>query len=227
MKGTFHVPFLLFTLLLAVAVVGCSTHPGGFSINDKPAKVLIIGDSISIGYTPHVAMELKNLAVIKHNPGNAQHTGVGLDNIDAWIGDNKWDIIHFNFGLWDMCYRKPGLVRDKADGQLTTTPEQYEKNLDQLVSRLKQTGASLIWANTTYVPDGETGRFAGDDIKYNAIAAKVMRKHDVAINDLHTLTANFPVLLFIEPANVHYTNDGYAIIAEQVSTAILNGLSEK
>ena len=101
-------------------------------------KVLIIGDSISIGYTPHVTQMLKGKAVVKHHRGNAGHTGMGLKNLDKWIGDTRWDIIHFNWGLWDLCYRNPKSKvqgnRDKVNGKITHTLEQYEKNLDQLYS---------------------------------------------------------------------------------------------
>ena len=52
---------------------------------EKP-KILIIGDSISIGYTPFVQQALADIAEVFHNPGNAQHTGTGLGSIDSWIG---------------------------------------------------------------------------------------------------------------------------------------------
>jgi len=68
-------------------------------------KVLIIGDSISIGYTPFVKEYFRDKANIIHNPGNAGDTGRGLKNIKDWVGDEEWDIIQFNWGLWDLCYR--------------------------------------------------------------------------------------------------------------------------
>ena len=83
-------------------------------------KVLIIGDSISGGYTPRVVNLLKDKALVKHNPGNAQHTGTGIEKLDAWIGETDWDVIHFNWGLWDLCYRHPESKvqgrRDKVQG---------------------------------------------------------------------------------------------------------------
>ena len=188
--------------------------------NDLP-KVLIIGDSISIGYTPHVAKILKSKAVVTHHRGNAGHTGMGLKNLDKWIGDTRWDIIHFNWGLWDLCYRHPKSKvqgnRDKVNGKITHTLEQYEANLDQLVVRLKKTNAKLIWAHTTVVPEGEAGRIVGDDRKYNAVATKIMKKHRVPINDLHTLSKSFPASHFKKPGDVHYTVDGYKKLAKQVA----------
>lgn len=193
-------------------------------------KVLIIGDSISIGYTPHVTKQLTGKAIVKHHKGNAQHTGTGLKKIDQWIGEKKWDVIHFNWGLWDLCYRHPDSKvqgkRDKVNGTLTTDLEQYEKNLEALVIRLKKTQAQLIWANTTIIPEKEAGRKVGDSKKYNEIATKIMKKHGIAINDLHALTSTFPADHFVKPGDVHYTKEGYRKIGVQVSSAILMAVPE-
>ena len=187
-------------------------------------KVLLIGDSISIGYTPHVIAAMKKDAVVKHHRGNAQHTGTGLKQLHKWLGKEQWDVIHFNWGLWDLCYRHPDSKvqgkRDKVNGKVTTSLDQYEKNLEQLVIRLKKTNSKLIWAHTTVVPKGEAGRIVGDDVKYNAIAAKIMKKHGVAINDLHALTSGFDKDLFTKPGDVHYKPIGSRKIGNQVAAAI-------
>ena len=67
--------------------------------NNRKPNILIIGDSISIGYTPLAENYFVDKAIISHNPGNAQHTGTGLNKIEEWIGSGKWDIIQFNWGL--------------------------------------------------------------------------------------------------------------------------------
>jgi lysophospholipase L1-like esterase len=189
-----------------------------------PPNVLIIGDSISLGYTPGVIALMKDDANVSHNPGNAQHTGTGLQKLDAWLGDTKWDVIHFNWGLWDLCYRdresKVQGRRDKVRGKLTTSLEEYERNLDRLVTRLRKTSAVLIWANTTLVPEGEAGRKRGDDLIYNAVAARVMKKHAVVFDDLNTLTRTFAPEQFTKPGDVHYTPEGYQQIANQVADSI-------
>ena len=194
-------------------------------------KVLIIGDSISLGYTPHVQALLKGKAIVTHHRGNAGHTGMGLKNLDKWIGETQWDLIHFNWGLWDLCYRHPDSKvqgnRDKVNGTVTTPLRLYESNLNQLVKRLKKTKTKLIWAHTTVVPEKEAGRFVGDDKRYNDVAAKVMKKYGVPVNDLHALTKKFPSDLFVKPGDVHYTQQGYQKIAKQVSLKILTTLKAK
>ena len=52
-------------------------------------NVLIIGDSISIGYTPFVKEALEGKANVVHNEGNAQHTGTGLIKLEEWLGDPR------------------------------------------------------------------------------------------------------------------------------------------
>ena len=92
--------------------------------------ILIIGDSISIGYTPYVQEMFQGRAEVVHHKGNAQHTGTGLEKIDEWLGNESWDLIHFNWGLWDLCYRHPESKnqghRDKERGTLTTPLDVYE-----------------------------------------------------------------------------------------------------
>lgn len=194
-------------------------------------KVLILGDSISMGYTNMVRDGLKGKANVVRPKDNCGDTVIGLEKLDAWLGDRDWDVIHFNWGLWDLCYRNPKLGkagnRDKVNGKISVTPEDYEKNLDQLVTKLKATGATLIWASTTFVPEGESGRHAGDEVKYNEVAARVMGKHGVAINDLHALSASFKPEMFVRPGDVHYTAAGSQKLADQVVTKISGVLDAK
>ena len=194
-------------------------------------KALLIGDSISIGYTPHVVAALKGRVEVRHHRGNAQHTGTGLKMLEKWIGKTHWDVIHFNWGLWDLCYRHPQSKvqgrRDKARGTLTTPLEQYEKNLDQLVVRLKKTKAKLIWAHTTTVPKGEAGRKVGDDTRYNDAATRVMKKHGIVINDLNALSDSFPPELFTAPGNVHFKKEGSKKIGQAVARKISETLGKQ
>ena len=191
-------------------------------------KALLIGDSISLGYTPHVVAALKGKVEVKHHRGNAQHTGTGLKMLDRWIGETEWDVIHFNWGLWDLCYRHPQSKvqgrRDKERGTLTTSLELYEKNLDQLATRLKKTHAKLIWAHTSTVPKGEAGRKVGDDDKYNQAAVRVMKKHGIEINDLNALTDSFPAELFVRPGDVHFKTEGSKKLGQAVAVKIMEAL---
>ncbi len=199
-------------------------------IEDDPTlpRVLLIGDSISIGYTLPVRKLLAGKANVHRVPTNARHTGIGLEKINEWLGDGKWDVIHFNWGLHDLCYRSTDTGNpnrnNKANGKLDLTFEEYQQNLRKLVKILKATGAELIWASTTPVPDGEPGRIKGYEIKYNEAAKKIIRKNDVMINDLHA-HAMLKLSEIQQPnGNVHFTPEGSDYLAERVAARIRNAL---
>lgn len=202
-----------------------------FTADPNLPDVLILGDSISIAYTLPVRKLLAGKANVYRplrgdgkGPDNCGDTTMGLANLDKWLGDRKWAVIHFNWGLWDLCYRHPDSKsagkRDKVKGSVSTKPEDYEKNLEKLVARLEATGAKLIWASTTLVPEGEPGRFVGDDEKYNAIARKVMERHGIPIHDLHAVTKAFPADHFVGPGDVHFTPAASAKLAARVAEEI-------
>jgi acyl-CoA thioesterase-1 len=185
-------------------------------IEDVPGlpRVLLIGDSISIGYTVRVRKALEGRANLHRPPTNCGSTASGLGKIDEWLGKGKWDVIHFNWGLHDLKYLKPG--------KQNVPPAKYEANLTRLVKRLKQTGATLIWATTTPVPEKVKSGYARQpkdvDI-YNEIALRVMKKHGVRIDDLHAVVQPDIERLRL-PENVHYTSKGYDALAKSVTQSI-------
>ena len=64
--------------------------------------VLLIGDSISIGYMQATRKQLAGEANVWRPPTNCGPSTKGLESLEAWLGDRKWDVIHFNFGLHDL-----------------------------------------------------------------------------------------------------------------------------
>jgi arylsulfatase A-like enzyme/lysophospholipase L1-like esterase len=218
---------MMFVRIWTVLLVAVCASPAAAQ-DDRP-RVLLIGDSISIGYTKPVQERLKDEAAVSRNRGNAAHTGVGLARLDEWLGDTRWDVIHFNWGLHDLAYRLPGKPgsRDKVNGSIATPLDQYERNLNELVDRLQRTGAQLVWASTTPVPPGESGRVAGDEIRYNRVAERIMRERGIAIDDLHALVADRMDELGSAPGNVHFTKQGSAILADQVASSIRLALKRR
>ena len=191
-------------------------------------KVLIIGDSISIGYTPYVIENLKGVAEVRRHRGNAGPTIRGVAGIEEWIGDGNWDLIHFNWGLWDMY----GWEYHKDD----RSPKAYRQRLESLVRRLKKTGAKLVWATTTPAcPANETTmerrfkqkvRISSElERKYLEAALTVMNKHGVKVNDLHAFMKPLWSKYAIADNNVHFTKLGSRKLGEKVAKAINSFLS--
>lgn len=194
-------------------------------------RVLLIGDSISIGYTVDVQKMLKGQANVHRIPTNGGPTTRGLQNIDSWLGEKPWDVIHFNWGLHDLKYmNEKGTLVAVEKGKQQVAIEDYEANLEKLVQRLQKTNAELVWRNTTPVPVGSVGRIPGDEVKYNAVAQKVMDKHNIVIEDMHTFAAS-QLEKIQRKANVHFTTEGSQVLAthavEAIQAAIKRKISEK
>lgn len=194
-------------------------------------RILLIGDSISIGYTVDVREKLKGKANVHRPLTNCGPTTNGLKGLDAWLATGgegkKWDVIHFNWGLHDLKYMGPNgenLAEPGSPGShRQVSPEEYRKNLETLVARLQKTGAKLIWRNTTPVPKGAKGRVVEDAVVYNDIAKDVMAQAKVPTHDLYGFA--LPRLDAIQkPADVHFTQEGSAILADDVVRVILEAL---
>jgi len=68
----------------------------------KLPRALLIGDSVSIGYTLPTRALLKDKANVHRIPVNGGATEVGISHMAKWLGTGKWDVIHFNWGLHDL-----------------------------------------------------------------------------------------------------------------------------
>lgn len=213
----------------------CVPHPG-------LSNVLIIGDSISIYYTPGVRNLLEGKANVfrpirydsasgRYSFENCGDTEKGLQRIKDWLsvqGNTKWDVIHFNWGLHDLkrISKEKGNQSDDPTVPPAVPVEQYRENLEQLVTIMKSTGAVMIFGATTpYVEGVRPCRIPEDALRYNEAAMEVMKKHEVVVNDLYS--AVLPRLEELQqPVNVHFKPEGSWFFAQQVADAIKRHLPE-
>lgn len=205
-------------------------EPALAPITDDPRlpRVLLIGDSVSIGYTLAVRQELAGFANIHRPAANCGSTKVGLRDLERWLGEQRWDVIHFNFGLHDLGYRWPDDSNRNAEGVYATPengghqnvpPEAYAKNLRALVARLKLAGAKLIFATTTPVSADLHSYVQAAEKPYNRAALQVMAAEHVAVNDLWAFA--MPQISSLQlPGNPHFTAKGSAALAHQVALAV-------
>jgi acyl-CoA thioesterase-1 len=190
-------------------------------VRDIPGlpRVLIIGDSISIGYTLKVRQLLEGKANVHRIPINGGATEIGLANMAKWLGNEKWDVIHFNFGLHDAMQMSPTEFR--------TSRHEYAENLRLIVAQLKATGAKLIFATTTPVPDNGfiSPTYIFDNITdRNEAAVNVMKENSVAIDDLYTVAERARIG---QPKNIHFRPEGYDVLAEAVAASIESQLPRR
>ncbi len=117
-------------------------------------------------------------------------------------------MIHFNFGIHDR----------------NTSIADYTQRLEQLIERMKKTGAKLVWASTTPIPDDlPKKQTAASIVERNQAADALMKKHGVATDDL--FTAITPHLAEMQnPNDVHFNAKGYDFLGETVAKAIMAAL---
>lgn len=211
------------------------TDPAFIPIADDPRlpRVLLIGDSVSVAYTLEVRKELAGAANVHRPPANcgSTRTALGTYGLKRWLaGENaKWDVIHFNHGLHDLSYRfaddrdkdSQGNYAAPGNGGHQNVPlDEYRQNLHAVVARLRQTGAKLIFATTTPVPECDAAKYVkGSEVPYNEVARKVMAEEGVTIDDLWAAVR--PQLDKLQiPRNVHFHAAGSAVLAKQVAQSI-------
>jgi len=186
----------------------CNVWVVGANQKDLP-KVLLIGDSIVMGYYQRVADGLKGKAYCARL---ATSKSLGdpalLEEVRLVLNQGPFDVVHFNNGLHGWGY----------------TENQYEDAFPQLLALLKQHApkAKLIWATTTPVRrakqmqqvDALTERVRAR----NEIAEDLVKKAGIPIDDLFQLVEKHPE--YYSADGVHFNKDGVAVLAGQVTGSI-------
>ncbi|MDE6757622.1 MAG: SGNH/GDSL hydrolase family protein [Muribaculaceae bacterium] len=189
----------------------------GANRSDLP-HILIIGNSITKGYTPKVEPAFEGRAYVGRI-SNSKCLGdpALFDELESVLKHNKFDIIHFNNGLHGAGY----------------TEEEYDKAFPKLIKLLRkyQPDAKLIWATTTPVRCGEgmTGftEFS-DRVKVrNEIAMKhIAKAGDITVDDLWSVVVDHPEY-YAGGDGTHPVESGWEALAAQVTKVLEEALDGK
>jgi lysophospholipase L1-like esterase len=209
MNGKFMPATLL--ILLIHGLIACSRHTeeGCNSvpkIDRSKEGMLVIGDSISIGYTPYLANDIKDLQVT-HTECNAESSSNGLHYVDKWLSYRKhWKVVSINHGYWDM----PGNAE-------AATPEDYAHNLRIELAKIKDHADNVIFVMTTAVIPAwpqTIGHFDNSVIqRYNSAAETVTTDLDIPVVDLYSISLLIPDR---DSSKLHFTSNGYMTLANAI-----------
>lgn len=173
-------------------------YPSSNSTHD----VLVIGDSISIGYTPEIQKVMSNVI---HSPCNAGHSYWGVNTIDRYLNSRpEFKAITFNFGIWEGYYGN------------SMTVEDYAKNLRYIGIQIKKKTNNPIFVTTSYVSHADQSRMA----EFRAASLAVMNQLGIKVIDIYPITLNDPSLFGDD--GFHLNQNGYKTLADFIMLNLFN-----
>lgn len=184
-------------------------------------KIVLIGDSIRMGYQETVRAELSDVAEIWAPEENGGTSTNILAHLDEWIIARNPDIVHINCGLHDL--------RKEADSTARTPLPQYIENVRTLLSKIQaETNVTIIWASSTPVNEAmhnknkKFDRFEADVERYNAAAAEIANDLNISINDIFAMVKSIGRDNIMLDDGVHFSPEGYTQLGKKVAAYLRN-----
>ncbi len=188
-------------------------------------KIMLIGDSIRMGYDKYVKEALADVAEVYYPDENCRYA----ENVLRFAADWKQktgapddvDLVHWNAGLWD--------VLELFGDEPLSTKDYYANVIPRIHKRFRMLfpKAKLVFATSTAVDEGLANpnfyRHNSTIEEYNVIALRALADTDEVINDLYALTSRLP--LEYHSDFVHfYTDKGTEAIGGKVLSVICEQL---
>ena len=187
--------------------------------------VVLIGDSIRMGYQDHVASQLAGRAEIWVPEENGGDSRKVLAHLDQWVLARQPDLVHVNCGLHDL---------KRAFGAESEVPlDEYERNVRQILQRLQRELDVVVWATTTPVDENwhhqnkGFDRLEADVDAYNAAARAVAEDLDVPIDDLFAVVEREGKARLLTQDGVHFTEEGSQLLGRVVAECVWGHLSDR
>ena len=187
----------------------------------KLPKVLLLGDSISLGYRESVRENLRGVMQVYYPPENGRMAAYTFRALYEWSRDYAWSrdtaLVYWNNGLWDV-------ARIFGDEPQTPLPE-YENLIGRTYRRLKYLfpKAQIIFATTTPVLEETNSealsRYNADIDRYNEAAARIVMESGGIVHDLHGAKNFYPPEAYQD--GTHFKPQVYQFIAKAVSDLLL------
>jgi lysophospholipase L1-like esterase len=207
--------------LIVGLILGPLYAPSSESEQQQLPKVVLLGDSIRLGYTPIVEKELAGKAAVVSPKANGGDSSNNLKHLEEWVIREQPAVVHFNCGIHDT-------KKSKTTGQFQVPPEQYAANLRKIVERIRnETKATVLFATTTPILDDRAAKgrtkahyelLESSVEQYNQIATKVMQELKVPVNDLHGAMGDADRRAkLITGDGVHFTPEGREVLGKAVA----------
>ncbi len=183
-------------------------------------SVILIGDSIRMGYEPLVREALAGGTQVRGPSENGGTSTNVLAHLDEWAVSRGADVVHVNCGLHDI-------KRERGAAGLATPLEEYRANVETILGRLLDaSGARVVWATTTPVIEErhnavkDFDRLSADVAAYNRAGLDVARALGVEVNDLFDVVTRGGPAGLLTDDGVHFTRAGYRLLGKAVAEVV-------
>ena len=183
-------------------------------------RVLVIGDSVSVGYFPWLQKDMEGQAILIHNQGNAGNSWSTMVSVDGYLqAVPNPDLVAWNNGLHDLTYYNKELGRNLDH---TEVLQDYKSYLKAIGEQLLASGARVIFFTTTDIPPKEPSRHVDDLSAYNDAARAVMHELGIPVYDLGGFSQKLRDYHIDadQQNNVHYRPEGYQLLAQFAASSI-------
>lgn len=177
-------------------------------------KVTLLGDSIRmLGYGVKVPNLLGGDFEVYQPNDNGRFAKYTLRGLFDWKNDMKGSrIVHWNNGLWDVC---------KLFGEeVFTSEDEYVDNMLKIADILAERHEKVIFATTTPVRTQNKCIKNSNIERYNSLITPFLIEKGIIINDLYSLISVDIDKYISKDDNIHLTEDGINVCAEQVARVI-------
>ena len=156
-------------------------------------KILLLGDSIRVGYDKYVRMAFEDAAEVFYPETNCMHTANIIRSLYDWKEGRNWaddmDLVHWNAGLWD------DLIM--IDGKPLIKIDVYRENIGRISDMISMLfpEAKVIFATSTPVREElftTYKMYNRNTEEYNRTACEAVIAHGGSINDLYSLLRDVP-----------------------------------
>ena len=189
-------------------------------------KIILIGDSIRLGYDKYVKDALSGVAEVYYPNDSARFSQYTLRYLSDWKHDTGWgddiDLVHWNTGLWD--------VLEINGEEPISNPHQYGETIGKIerqIGILFPNAVQIFATNTSVIEEkyGPTRKRHNSTIEqYNRIAVETLSDTGCRINDLYTRTQNAPLEIRNGDPTHFYTPEGTKLIGDRVLSYICGEL---
>lgn len=179
-------------------------------------NVLLIGDSIRMGYDQAVKATLEGVANVYYPEENCRFAAYVLRYLHEYktlLNGEDVDVLHWNAGLWDNL---------RLLGEDVHTPiDIYRYYIDRICARIQKVypNAKVIFATSTRVLSEQMNpnfkRYNEEIAQYNQAAVEIVTAYGFAVNDLYAVSASLTEEAHSDSVH-YYTPIGTAAFTNQV-----------